>query len=106
MSIAVRGRRDDSTDQVLDALGNYENQHAGAEIEAYRQNPFSVRVRIIDPDFAGIPRAERHETVWSFLASLPEEVQSQVSLLILLTPEETARSLANFEFDHPIPSSL
>ena len=106
MSIAVRGKGDPFTDQVLDALGDYQEQHPGAEIEAYRQNSVSIRVRIVDPDFSGISRADRHEIIWHFLEKLPEDVQSQVSLLLPLTPEETATSLANFEFENPIPSSL
>jgi stress-induced morphogen len=106
MSIAVRGKGDQFTDQVLDALGQYLEQHQGAEIEAYRQSPVSIRVRIIDPDFSGISRAERHEIIWHYLEKLPEDVQSQVSLLLPLTPEETTTSLANFEFENPIPSSL
>jgi hypothetical protein len=91
---------------VLQALRDYENQHPDAQIEAYRQNSVSIRVRIIDPDFAGISRAERHEIVWRFLEPLPDDVQSQMSLLILLTPEELPTSIANLEFDNPIPSSL
>jgi stress-induced morphogen len=106
MSIAVRGTGDSFTDQVLDALGNYESLHPGAEIEVYRRNSVSIRVRIVDPEFLGISRSERHEIVWRFLEKLPEEVQSQVSLLLLLTPEETKTSFANLEFDNPIPSSL
>src|SRR5947209_727272 len=101
MSIAVRGKGDHYTDQVRDALRHYESLHPGAQIETYRQNSVSVRVRIVDPDFAGVSRADRHEIVWSFLEKLPEEVQSQVSLLLLLTPEETTSSLANFEFENP-----
>jgi hypothetical protein len=83
-----------------------EDQHPRAQIEAYRQNSVSIRVRIIDPDFAGISRAERHEIVWRFLETLSDDVQSQMSLLILLTPEELPTSIANLEFDNPIPSSL
>jgi stress-induced morphogen len=76
------------------------------EIEVYRQNSVSLRVRIVDPDFAGVSRADRHEIVWRYLEKLPESVQSQVSLLLALTPDETKVSFANYEFDHPIPSSL
>ena len=106
MPITVRGKSDNILDQVLAPLGKYEGQHPAAQIEAYRQNSVSLRVRVVDPDFAGISRADRHEIIWRFLEELPEEVQSQMSLLILLTPEETGKSLANLEFDHPIPSRL
>jgi stress-induced morphogen len=106
MPIMVRGNSDNNLDQVLVALGKYEGQHPAALIEVYRQNSVSIRVRVVDPDFAGISRADRHEIIWRFLEELPEEVQSQISLLILLTPEEAGKSLANLEFDHPIPSRL
>src|SRR4051812_17110519 len=106
MSMTVRGVNDSIIGQVLGALRTYEGQHPDARIEAYRQNSVSIRVRIIDPDFSGVSRAERHDIVWRFLEELPEDVQSQLSLLLLLTPDETQMSIANFEFDHPIPSSL
>ncbi len=106
MSISLRGESDRVIDQVLETLGEYERQHPDAQIEAYRRNPVSLRVRIVDPDFRGISRAERHEVIWALFEGLPEEVQSQISLLILLAPEETPVSFANFEFDNPIPSTL
>jgi len=106
MPIAIRGTSDSSIEQVARALSRYELLHREAQIEVYRQNSESIRVRIIDPDFAETSRADRHEIVWRFFEDLPERVQSQVSLLIALTPEETDSSLANFEFDNPIPSGL
>jgi stress-induced morphogen len=106
MPIAIRGKEDSSTARVLDALGDYERQHPGSRVDLYRQNPVSIRIRIIDREFSGISRADRHEIVWKFLERLPEEVQSEISLLIPLTPDETKESLANFEFDNPIPSIL
>ena len=66
----------------------------------------SIRVRIIDPDFAGVGLAERHDAVWKLSDPLPEEVLSHLSGLLLLTPAEKKTSFANVEFDHPIPSEL
>ena len=63
-------------------------------------------MRIVDQDFAETSRADRHELVWRFLEGSPERIQGQVSLLRALTTAETTASFANFEFDHPIPSSL
>lgn len=37
---------------------------------------------------------------------LSEDQQSEISLLLLLTPEEAEISFANDEFDNPIPSQL
>ena len=81
-----RGRSDSSIKHVFDALSNYECQHPHAQVEIYRQNSASIRVRIVDPDFSGVSRADRHEIIWRFLENLPERVQSQVSLLLALTP--------------------
>jgi stress-induced morphogen len=106
MKIRIRGQSDSSLDRVVAALSKYQDQHPDAEIEVYRQNSVSLRVRIVDPDFSGISRADRHDIVWGVLEELPEEIQSQVSLLLLLTPEEIGKSFANTEFENPIPSSL
>ena len=106
MSVSLRGKSDSSIEQVLHALKKYDAEHAGAQIVVYRQNSVSIRIRVVDPGFAGVSRAERHEAVWRFIEELPEDVQSQMSLLIPLTPEETKTSLVNLEFDQPTRSSI
>ena len=51
-------------------------------------------------------RVERDRPISHLLGQLPEMVESQITLLLLLTPEEQKMSLANFEFEHPVPSSI
>jgi hypothetical protein len=85
-------------------LTPYQEDHPQAEIVLYRQNSVSIRVRIIDPGFCGTTKHRRHTRAWRYLGKLPEETQSDISLLLLLTPDETTSSFANFEFDDPIPS--
>jgi hypothetical protein len=51
-------------------------------------------------------RAERNEVVWKYLDQLSDEDQGDISMLVLLAPDETRASLANLEFDDPIPSRL
>jgi hypothetical protein len=97
---------DDHLGHINQALAKYRSEHPDAQVDAYRQNSVSLRARIVDPDFHGIDRADRHEIVWRHIATLPEEVQSEVTMLLLLTPEETKTSFANLEFDHPLPSML
>ena len=99
-----RGQSDDTIDQIIGVLGNYQADYPDAQIDLYRQNAVSVRVRIIDPSFVGQDRIQRHKLVWSYLDPLPEEVQSDISTLILLAPNETKKSIANVEFDDPLPS--
>jgi|SRR5208283_112316 len=106
MPLKIRGKSDEKLKAVKQVLVEYESKHPRANIEAYRQNSVSIRVRIIDPDFAGIDKADRHNTVWQFLDHLPEKVQSEISVLLLLTPDERKKSFANLEFDNPLPSKL
>ena len=108
MTTAIRGTSDSSLEQIICALAGYEGQHPRAQIEAYRYGCFSaaIRVRVVDPDFAGISRADRHDILWSFLEQLPEDVLSEMSLLIPVTPDEMPKSIASIEFDNPVPSML
>jgi hypothetical protein len=98
---------DKTVQQVLNAfVQSYGNEHPRAKIEAYRYNPGSIRVRILDPEFAGKSLGERENVLWPILESLPEETRMQVSLLLLLTPKEHKHSLGSLEFDDPTPSLL
>jgi hypothetical protein len=107
MSIRVpRGNSDAVISRIIEALRTYEADHPNAQIDLYRQNPVSVRVRIIDADLAGRSKIERSKEAWKYLISLPDEIQSDLSSLILRTPEETGMSSANLEFEDPIPSHL
>ena len=81
-------------------------------VEAYRHNTFSIRVRVIDPRFAGLNAAERDALVAPLLATLPEDIEREILLLLTLTPDETEPSnlsrysLLNLEFEDPRPSTL
>ncbi len=107
MTVKLRTKRPDPLlREIVKVLREYDAAHPHAEIEAYRQNSVSVRVRILNPEFAGRSRAQREEEVWAVLNKLPEEAVAEISLLLLLTPDETKNSLASWEFDAPIPSKL
>jgi stress-induced morphogen len=101
-----RGTTDKTLEEIVGVLRNYEADHPEAKIDLYRQNPVSVRVRIIAPDFVGQNKVERNELVWRYLDKLSNDTQSDISALILLTPDETAKSFANLEFEDPVPSIL
>jgi hypothetical protein len=102
----VRGGKDKGIVKIIAALKGYEKANPRAVIDLYRQSPVSVRIRIVDPAFRGMDKTSRHEKTWEYLESLPEEVQSDISMLVLLAPDETKMSFANFEFDDPIPSGF
>jgi hypothetical protein len=80
--------------------------------DAYRYNSASIRVRVIDPRFEGLPMEKRDALVEPLLEQLPEEIQADIMNLITLSPgEETSKkfnrlSLVNLEFEDPSPSML
>jgi hypothetical protein len=92
--------------QLGESLTPYAAAHPKAKIELKRYSDVSVRVRILDPDFRGKSRVEREEDVWPLWKSLPEDVVADISMLLLLTPEEKKESAASFSFDHPTPSPI
>jgi len=102
----LRGTTDVVIDQITTALEAYAADHPPARIDVYRQNSVSVRVRIIDPGFAGKGRPARSDLVWKYFDCLDDEVQSDISTVLLLTPDESKQSFANFEFEDPVPSKL
>ena len=103
MEVEILKASDRDLTSILAALEWYAVDHPRSKVEVYRYSSVSIRARIVDLDFAGIGRGARHEAIWGLLEALPEEVQSQLSVLLLLTPEEAERSVGSFDFDHPIP---
>jgi hypothetical protein len=101
-----RGKPDEVIDKIITVLRPYEADHPRAQIDLYRQNIVSVRLRIVDPDFAGQGKPQRSQQAWKYLEQLPEDVQGDISTVLLLTPDETKMSFANIEFDDPTPSRL
>ncbi len=92
---------------ILKALEtDYKVSHPQAEIDSYRQNSASIRIRIIDTSFQNRDRVNRDDEVWEILSKLPEDIQSQITVVLLLTPEEAKTSFANMDFENPIPSRL
>jgi hypothetical protein len=97
-------RNDAARRQIQDALATYARQHQEALIAVRRQNSVSLRIRIIDPDFRGLDRLKREDFVWELLDRLPNRIRSQITFVLLLTPEEQAESLLDQDFENPTPS--
>ena len=107
MAVKIRSKRPDPALRKISlALEQYAAVHPHAEIEIYRQNSVSIRLRVLDPEFKGKSRVQREDELWAILDALTEELVSEISLVLLLTPDESKKSFANFEFDNPIPSKL
>jgi len=106
MASILRGKSDATIETMIEALAAYEAANDQTQVGLYRQNSVSVRIRIIDPSFKGLDKSQRQSKVWPYLDRLPEEVQSDISMLLLLAPDEAETSFANFEFNDPVPSRL
>jgi hypothetical protein len=102
-------KRTDETRLVEDVL-----RKAGfAEVDAYRYNSASIRVRVIDPRFEGLLIEKRDAMVEPYLEELPERTQADIMSLFTFAPSELHQSpktlrefLTNTEFEDPSPSML
>lgn len=106
MSKAKTKTADTDVQKVLKAFQLYRSAHPNAEISAYRYNQASIRIRVVDPDLKPLDRIERDEFVWKYLEKLPENVASQITMLVLLAPGEEGKSGSNLEFNRPSPATL
>lgn len=84
----------------------YGSMHPRAKITVYRYNAVSIRVRIVDSAFKGLGLVARENLVLPIVRELPENIQEQITMLLLLTPQESRSNLLSAEFDHPVPSLL
>jgi stress-induced morphogen len=82
-----------------ESLQPYIKEHSAAKVDVYRQNSGSVRIRVVDPDFQGVSMADRDQNLWPLVENLPEDVFSQLSLLLLLTPKEATDSFISRAFE-------
>lgn len=80
------------------------------KVDAYRQNSASIRVRVIDPQFEGMPLDQREDLVMNVLEELPETTRADILMLLVLSPNElgtlTSQALNNLEFEDPSMSRL
>jgi stress-induced morphogen len=93
-------------EQVLRSAG-FEN------VDAYRYNSASIRVRVVDSRFEGMRPENRDAMVEPHLEKLPEQTQSDIISLFTFAPSELQQApktlrqfLLNTEFENPSPSML
>lgn len=106
---AWHSKRTEETSMVEETL-----KKAGFEqADAYRYNPASIRVRVIDRRFEGMSRDKRDGMVEEVLDKLPEDTQRDIVTLFTFAPSELHQSpktlrefMLNTEFDDPSPSVL
>jgi stress-induced morphogen len=99
----------DVTDTVAEklqqALQKYQTAHPEAQVDLHRWSRHSIRIRVIDPGFQGMGFFARHDEVWKYFRSLPDEVVGQINSLITLAPSELGTSRKNYLFENPEPPS-
>jgi hypothetical protein len=101
------GRSDAYCERILRLLRKaYLPDHPHAEFAIFRYNSASVHVRILDPDFAGVDIPEREDMAWKVLDELPDAVVQDISVLLLLPPEERESYSLSTEFDDRSRSRL
>jgi hypothetical protein len=99
-----RGASDEAIEHIVAVMREYEADHPKPQIDVDRQSRFSIRIRIIDAEFARKGKPDRSDHVWRYLERAPEDVQSDISTVLLLTPDETSTSFANMELEDPVPA--
>jgi hypothetical protein len=83
------------------------------QVDAYRYNTASIRVRVIDTRFEGMKREQRDALVETELDKLPPETQRDIVTLFAFAPSELIQTpktyrefMQNTEFDDPSPTML
>jgi hypothetical protein len=97
----ISEQKTSDVDQIVEVLGR---EFSGASV--YRYNPASLRVRVLDERFRGRTIPEREQLVRPLLSRLPREIQAEITILLLIAPDEASSSLMNLEFENPSPSML
>ena len=83
------------------------------QVDSYRYNSASIRLRVIDKRFEGMSREKRDAMVEEQLDKLPPETQRDIVTLFTFAPAELTRTATTFrefmqntEFENPSPTML
>ena len=106
MPVIIRGKTDEALLTIRQVLLEFEARYPPVDAVVYRRNSISIRIRVCSQVFSGLEMSDRHNLVWSYLDKLPEEIRSDISMVVLLAPGEEAQSLANLEFEDPSPTLI
>jgi hypothetical protein len=100
--------RTDETRMVESVLGGHFKQ-----VDAYRYNSASIRLRVVDPAFEALSHEQRDSLVEPYLDQLPNDTQTDIVTLFTFAPSELSAAhgslreqMLNSEFENPSPSML
>src|ERR1700685_2064316 len=94
---------DDGTERVQAVAEGWLQAHGfdQARVEVSRRMPGrSIRVRVIDKRFSGQLIEDRDRMTQGLLDGLPEEIDQEITLVLLLGPDEMKKNLMSAEFDN------
>lgn len=101
-------KRTDETRMVEDVLRKHFEQ-----VDSYRYNSASIRVRFIDSRFEGMSRDDRDRLVEDQICQLPQDPQRDIVTIFCFAPSELGKtpkifreSMLSAEFENPSPSML
>ena len=105
---AWEAKRTDETRMVEETLKPHFEQ-----VDSYRYNSASIRLRVIDSRFEGMSREKRDAMVEEQIDKLPLETQRDIVSLYVFAPSELTQTpktfrefMLNTEFDNPSPTML
>jgi stress-induced morphogen len=107
--VRLEKKQDKATRLIYERLKErFPNLPDDIEKVVYRYWGTLIKVRVVDSSFARKTYLEREALIEDILDSLPKEVHSSISVLMLLTPKEAKdkSDVMNHEFDHPETLSL
>lgn len=108
-SAANKNKKQDRTTRKLEAIlrEHFLPRRPGAQLDVYRYNSASIRIRVIDLEYASKDLTERDDDIWEvFKKYVDRDTVSQISVILLLAPDETISSAMNRDFENPTPSRL
>lgn len=100
---------DADTEQVRAKARAWLDAHgfADARLDIYRKIPgHSIRVRVVHPRFTDQLIDDRDRMTSGLLRDVPDEIDQDITLVLLLGPEELEGDFGNAEFDRPASSYL
>ena len=97
---------DDGVRHCVAVLERYVTDRPGACAEVYRHGRYSIRIRVVWDGFRRTPAGSRIIPFLDTVKALPDEVISDIALVVLVTPQELGRGHLNEEFDNPYTPEL
>jgi len=93
---------------VLYAFGYdyFRRNNSSFEVELYRIDEWTIRMRIVSAVFETMNLYERHRKVWDVLADVTEDAVIDLTSTVLVTPAEKLERGSSLKFDKDKPEGV